>query len=557
MSVPKTLFINTNMVKLLNLIDPKVLILETEEKELPEQITVSERGFEFLKQRIDALNKKAVKYKVPSLSIDVIKEEMVKVLKPEIAAQTKDGSLQFAPGALTGPGSEAFWTMEKRYTLKISGEPPHIEGYEFIARLEHTPEGNFIYTNPKSTVPNLPPEYKSMNQHCDICHTNRDRNDTFVIKLIVDDPKRFPEKKAGDLLVVGRNCLARFLPGISIAGLMMYTRMIDNLEDDIKEASEMENEGGGGGGGKYYEDPDHLLRFLVATYLHTGVYLSKKQAQANFDSGNESSSTSTLSRALSEMRPFKSKDPEKDFPIYYRLLKDQDFIDKVQKMMEEFPEWLKTKDFDAMAAAKPEYADFFHNLKLVAAQDYLRGSHLGFFSALFQLFLRDKKEKETKEKSEKELAALPPSPVHFDNTLVKRRLRDVAKEVEIKRLAAGGLDEKSIKKAIKGKEWGWEVTVKKITEYEKTNTFGAGDDAIGYRIYFQDEFGNDFLWFASNPGTFKEGGKYIIDGTIVGYEVPGTSKYVHRPQSRINRVKIVKDLQNPELPSQPEPVTGT
>ena len=75
------------------------------------------------------------------------------------------------------------------------------------------------------------------------------------------------------------------------------------------------------------------------------------------------------------------------------------------------------------------------------------------------------------------------SPVKFDASLVKRRLRDIAKESELTNMVKSGMDEKSIKKAIKGKVWGWEVTCNKITEYEKTQTFGYGDSGIGYRIF--------------------------------------------------------------------------
>ena len=53
------------MIKLAQLV-PKTLIKEAEEKELPEEFKTSERGFEFLKQRIAELNKKAAKYKSAS-----------------------------------------------------------------------------------------------------------------------------------------------------------------------------------------------------------------------------------------------------------------------------------------------------------------------------------------------------------------------------------------------------------------------------------------------------------------------------------------------------------
>ena len=542
------------MIKLFNLIAP-VLLKEAEEKELPEEFKCFERGFDFLKQRIAELNKKAAKYKVPPLEIVVVKEEMVKAISPEIKKMQMAQSIimPLDPGLLQDPNS---WVLVKQYTLSLKGEPPHVEGYEFIARMEHTKEGNFIYTSPHSSVPNLPAEFKTVNQHCDVCHTNRDRNDTFVIKMEQDDPKRFPDKKAGDLIVVGRNCLARFLPGISVSGLIAYTNMIEATQFDVKEAKEMDEfEGGGGGGGKYYEPAENLLRWIAATYLHTGRYMSKSQANKNAEAGMGGPMIeATINRALSEMRPPPNSKPDK-YPIWAKMGGgDPDFVKKVDDLCAEFEAWFPTKDWEKMAQEKPDKADFIHNMALVGKQDYLKSQYFGFFSALFQFFLRDKKGAEDKAAAAKQMAELPPSPVNFgDPALVGKRLRDIAKEGEIKQLLASGMDEKAVKKAIKGREWGWEITVKKITEYEKTNTFGYGDTGIGYRMLFTDTFGNDFMWFASTSLGMEEGKKYIIDGTLTGYEAPN-NYHPNKPQARINRVKIIKDLQHPDV--SPAPVVA-
>ena len=540
------------MIKLSQLVDPKILVCEAEEKELPEEFKCFERGFEFLKERISELNKKAAKYKVPPLEIVVVKEEMVKVIAPEIKKMQMSQStiIPLDPGLLQDPNS---WVLAKQYTLSLKGEPPHVDGYEFIARMEHTPEGNFIYTSPHSSVPNLPAEFKTVNQHCDVCHTNRDRNDTFVIKIEKDDPKRFPDKKAGDMITVGRNCLARFLPGISVSGLIAYTNMIEATQFDVKEAKEMdEYEGGGMGGGKYYEPAEKMLRWIAATYLHTGRYMSKSQANKNAESGMGGPLVEpTISRALKEMRPSLNSKPQ-DYPIWSKMGGgDPDFVKKVDDLCEEFEAWFPTKDWDKMAADKPDKADFIHNMALVGKQDYLKSQYFGFYSALFQFFLREKKAGEDKTAAAKQLAELPPSPVNFsDAALIGKRLRDIAKEGEIKRLISGGMEEKAIKKAIKGREWGWEITVKKISSYEKTQTFGYGDTAIGYRILFADAFGNDFMWFASSTIGLEEGKKYIIDGTLTGFEPPN-NYHPNKPQARINRVKIVKDLQHPDVPPSP------
>jgi hypothetical protein len=529
------------MTKLLNLISPQLLLLETEEKELPEEFTVSERGYEFLKQRVEQLNKKAAKYKVPPLVIEEVGSEFIYIIRPEFK------EMQFDPGVLdTQTGKEQFMMPVKQYKLRIKGEPPNIEGYEFIARLEHTPTGNFVYTSPKASVPNLPAEYKSMNQHCDVCHTNRDRNDTFVIKMLVDDPVRFPGKTAGELLVVGRNCLARFLPGISVSALVMWTKMIDAIRDDVGASQEMEGDGGGGGSGKYYEERDNLLRWIIATYLYTGRYVSKKQANMDAEAGKPT--ISTLQRALGEMHPFKP-DPQ-NTPIYYKM-KEEDFRQKVDALADEFDQWLPTKDFDKMAQEKADFGDFFSNLKLVSSEEFIRGNHFGFFSALFQLFLRDKSDIEKKKEATLAMASKPPSPVQFGPELQGKRLRDVAKEAKIKQLKDEGKDDKTIKKMIRGHAFGWDITVRKISEYEKTQTFSRYDSGIGYRMFFVDEYGNEFLWFSSTDLGMVEGQKYSIDGTIVAYET--INKYSGRPQVRINRVGIVKNYQEPEQPVQPTP----
>lgn len=542
------------MIKLLNLVSDRMLLIEAEEKKLPEEFKVFEYGFEFLKQRVAELNKKAAKYKVPPIEIVIVKEEMVKVIHPDIKKMQMSQPIimPLDKGLLADPNT---WVLAKQYTLTLKGEPPKIEGYEFIARLEHTPDGNFIYTNPNSSVPNLPAEFKSMNQHCDVCHTNRDRNDTFVIRMEKEDPARFPDNKAGDMLIVGRNCLRRFMPGLTATGLIAWTHMIENMQYDVKQAKEMDEiePGMGGGGGKYYEHADTILKWLAATYLHTGNYMSKKQANANAEQGMQGPATvSTLRRALSEMRPDLkySKNPEKDYPIYFRMQKDPEFAESVEKMAKEFENWLPTKDWDKMAQEKPEFADFFHNLQLVSKQEYLKGNYFGFYSALFQLFIRDKKTAEKKAEADKVAAQLPPSPIKWDDPqLIGKRLRDIAKASEIAALQAKGMDEKAIKKAIKGREWGWDVTVKKVTEYEKTNTFGYGDSGIGYRILFTDQFGTDFMWFASSALGLVENQKYTIDGTMVAFEPP--NKYhPNKPQVRINRVKIVHDYQTPESPPQ-------
>ena len=124
----------------------------------------------------------------------------------------------------------------------------------------------------------------------------------------------------------------------------------------------------------------------------------------------------------------------------------------------------------------------------------------------------------------------------FNPSHIGRRLSDIAQDIRIKSLIYTGMPKKIIKKSVRGKRWGWEVTVKKITDYEKTSIFGYGDDGIGYRVIFTDNLGNDFMSIINTTTKMKEGDKYAIDGTLTKIE----------PVMRLVRVKIVKDFQNPD-----------
>lgn len=130
----------------------------------------------------------------------------------------------------------------------------------------------------------------------------------------------------------------------------------------------------------------------------------------------------------------------------------------------------------------------------------------------------------------------PPKVFTFNSSHIGRKLSDIAYDIRIKSLIYGGMPKKIIRKSIRGKRWGWEVAVKKITDYEKTSIFGYGDDGIGYHVIFTDKLGNDFVSIINTTTEMKEGDRYAIDGTITKLG----------PVIRLVRVKIIKDLQHPE-----------
>ena len=81
----------------------------------------------------------------------------------------------------------------------------------------------------------------------------------------------------------------------------------------------------------------------------------------------------------------------------------------------------------------------------------------------------------------------------FDHSHIRRKLSGIAQDTQIKSLIDSGMPENVIKKSMRGKRWGWEVTVKKIFDCEKTFIFGYGNDEVGYKISFEDAMGHEFV----------------------------------------------------------------
>lgn len=482
------------------------LLFENEvdhEEDLGKSHVIGERGYEFLKTKIGEMNKKSAKWGVPPMDLKVLKEEFV---KRKIYVNATTGKV--IPGGFEeDPEAELKEITSKQYEIIIVGEPPKVDGYEFIAKIEHTPDGNILNYAPKASAKNIPTDYRTARQACDVCKTTRDRNNTFILKLEKDDPSRFPEKKAGDFVMVGSGCLKRFLPNISAGALMEYAEMIESIRSSISEAGEMEDidSGLGSSGHGNWLGHSQIGLWLSAVYLHTGKFMSKKKA-------TEFQTSSTIDNAFSAMNSRTGWDHGRDIedPVHKRMREDESFKTKAETFNNEFLDWIKTKDFDVLINSNPSYADFYHNLKVLAKQDPFKSKNSGFFGALFATFLRDRGDMERKAAQKKASADF----TYFG---------EVGGKVKVK------------------------IRVNKIKEYE--SQYGRGlivtmegeqsaVDATGQPV---TKKGN-LLYFTSNF-ELEEGEEAEIEATVKGHQV---NKYTQIPETQITRAKIFNFISHPE-----------
>ena len=78
------------------------------------------------------------------------------------------------------------------------GVLPRVEGYELVATLEHLEAGNVVSYAPGEAE--LGEEWRTCASYCAHCKTERRRKETFLVRT-----------PAGEILQIGRNCLADFL----------------------------------------------------------------------------------------------------------------------------------------------------------------------------------------------------------------------------------------------------------------------------------------------------------------------------------------------------------
>ena len=431
-----------------------------------DDIVVGQSGLNFLKSKIEEINKKATRWGLEPVELSIIKEEDVKT-----SAEDLDIS-----------------EFKKQYTVRIVGKSPHVEGYEFIAKIEHTDSGNLINMSPNASISSLPDEYRDADSVCDVCKTKRERHNTFIIR----------DEKENKLITVGSGCLKRFLPIDSVNKVIRFAEMLESL----RELSEEEIEAGGdriGGGNSNYYSVSEVIFYLSLAYLVTGKYISKKKSREVADTtGEYLDSTADVASNLM----FYRRNPNAKTPNY--ILRAEELKPKAEIMRDDVIAWMKNHDFKADAQRKPEMSNYFLNLDVISKSNNISIKNFGYMGGLLASYL-------------------------------------INKEM-LKRAADAPLQKPSEFVGTIGQKLSLEVTALAIRGYESAYGFVT--------IYnFKDADGNLLVWFSSNDIGIEENKKYSIIGTVKDHKT-GDQKYGAKKQTILTRVKV-KDVDGNKVNESP------
>jgi hypothetical protein len=130
--------------------------------------------------------------------------------------------------------------------VELTGQPPRVAGFAFLASIEHTAAGNLIRVTPAHEGP-IDPKWRTADPYCQHCNSRRRRKDTFLVR-----------SEDGTTLQVGRNCLADYLGGHDPAQAIAACRAFSQADDACAEGSDF------GCSGAYALDLAAYLPFVAA-----------------------------------------------------------------------------------------------------------------------------------------------------------------------------------------------------------------------------------------------------------------------------------------------------
>ncbi len=343
-----------------------------------------------LQARLDKLTRRAVKLGLAPIEVTVLREEHVLYTGNRVSRERiqKEGeTLQQAQERAKG---DPDMFIRRFYHIEIRGEAPKLNGWEFVATIQHLDGENILAAIPtyEGTIPKV---YRTRGpEHCDHCHKRIRRNDTYVV-----------QHDSGAFQQVGKNCLRDFTGHDNPQALASYAELLLGLGTLCSGAEDDDFFAGSG----YCKPLYDLDRFLVETacVIRLQGWVSRGKARED-----DKQATADL-----VVQAFHSPSPLQDEWLRNFLEK---FVveDNDRTAADASREWARDLSQDPRQSPKQEDNDYLANIRVLARQEVIEVRHTGLAASIVSSYQR----KQRKDAEDKERAKRPQS--HHFGTLKKR-----------------------------------------------------------------------------------------------------------------------------------------
>lgn len=308
-----------------------------------------------------------MEYRIPEVNMERLKEKLKKI---ERKCARYNCEFSFTEKSVEYENVKDENGVEKTIAyiiVDVSGTSV-INGWQFVAKVDHTEKGNIIQGFSDVEVP---ARYYDSDCYCEHCNSIRRRNNTFIVRRVGTD----------EFKQVGKTCLLDYTHGLSAESVAHYMQFFEAVED----AQRMDADA-------FMRCPRYMLKdtFLLfcAETIRCFGYESKKTAEKTVDYYD-----ATYNRFPSFMRDYQEHLKEEMEKEHFNVERKEN-----KKLIADALKW---------ADAQEENNNYMHNLRTACALDHIKPEHYNLLASLFPAYNRDlefkakiEKEKEAEKSSE-------------------------------------------------------------------------------------------------------------------------------------------------------------
>ena len=206
------------------------------------------------------------KYAIPEGNIERLREKIARVQRKCTRYGCTFNYAETGEEFRTVKGADGEQEVQRYITVDASGVAV-LNGWRFVATLEHTSTGNVVRS--VEGAPEVPARYYTCSPYCEHCKVDRWRKSSFIVQNV----------STGEFKQVGKNCLADFTGGMSAETVAQWESLRHLMEESEQPAP-------GAHVAQYYDVEQVLCYFIECTnkfgYIRRGSS-STSTAQAGAD----------------------------------------------------------------------------------------------------------------------------------------------------------------------------------------------------------------------------------------------------------------------------------
>jgi hypothetical protein len=313
--------------------------------------TLTGGGLWVLREKLEKLNKRAVRLGLEPMTLTVVKTETKRRVMPSGLKKTVCIS-----------------------HVEIDGQPPRINGWGVVGRVEFTEAGNLVHVAPHAGE--FDSKYRTVDNVCEHCNTQRRRNDVVVIR-----------HSDGRELQVGRNCLADYIRSDDAEALICYADFLGNIERTVGELED-----------DYRESHGKPSESLVTVVRAASICIRK----LGWTSGREAYEDHTGRKSATKNDVSNLLIPP---PAGSRAFADwEKWIEECELTVCDYDKELAAKALHWAESLEPGDSDYLANLKVLAQLERIGFDKLGYAVSIIPAYNRAC-ERETERRDRMEAAA--------------------------------------------------------------------------------------------------------------------------------------------------------